>query len=286
MDKAFFLNGVFESVLTEIIESCSNGKTEIAYLQPYSTSVAKFLKENHPSSENPITGYFSTTKGLSEVTYIAEIIGWEDKRELSEQRKLEVETALNNFQPDEGGLYLINDKGEQYANLITISNLRKLNRSIPVTNLTKISDGRPHGIRSQAGGWSTVYLIPSENDDMPSFTEKQIKRALNEGLVDSMSLSRENRQNRLAQAERQPPKIQIISTGYSRNSDVIAEVLVRANGICERCGNPAPFNRTSDGSPYLEVHHIQHLAEGGDDTIVNAQALCPNCHREMHFGLF
>ncbi|MDH7515993.1 MAG: HNH endonuclease, partial [Bacteroidota bacterium] len=65
---------------------------------------------------------------------------------------------------------------------------------------------------------------------------------------------------------------------------VIAEVLARANGICESCRQPAPFRRASDGSPYLEVHHRVWLSRGGEDTVSNAVALCPNCHRRMHYG--
>ncbi|WP_256325004.1 HNH endonuclease signature motif containing protein [Nitrosomonas sp. Nm132] len=42
--------------------------------------------------------------------------------------------------------------------------------------------------------------------------------------------------------------------------------------------------RKHDGSPYLEVHHKIPLAFGGEDTVVNAIALCPNCHREAHYG--
>ena len=40
-----------------------------------------------------------------------------------------------------------------------------------------------------------------------------------------------------------------------------------------------------DGTPYLEVHHKIPLAKDGEDTIENAEALCPNCHREKHFGI-
>jgi 5-methylcytosine-specific restriction endonuclease McrA len=43
------------------------------------------------------------------------------------------------------------------------------------------------------------------------------------------------------------------------------------------------FNR-QDGRPYLEVHHVVPLSEGGDDTLENAAALCPSCHRELHYG--
>lgn len=59
---------------------------------------------------------------------------------------------------------------------------------------------------------------------------------------------------------------------------------IDAKGICERCRKPAPFIRDNDNSPYLEVHHKIPLADGGDDTVENAIALCPNCHRQAHYG--
>ena len=55
----------------------------------------------------------------------------------------------------------------------------------------------------------------------------------------------------------------------------------RARGVCQLCGLPAPFNKP-DGSPYLESHHIVWLSIGGEDSIENTVALCPNCHRKMH----
>ncbi len=61
-------------------------------------------------------------------------------------------------------------------------------------------------------------------------------------------------------------------------------MLNRANGICEKCKQKAPFIRKKDNTPYLEVHHKQQLSEGGDDSVENAIAVCPNCHRELHFG--
>ncbi|MFP5111610.1 HNH endonuclease [Bacillaceae bacterium C204] len=32
----------------------------------------------------------------------------------------------------------------------------------------------------------------------------------------------------------------------------------------------------------METHHIVWLSKGGDDTIENTVAICPNCHRKMH----
>lgn len=66
-----------------------------------------------------------------------------------------------------------------------------------------------------------------------------------------------------------------------RNPAVAAWVLRHALGSCELCGEFAPFRR-DDHRPYLEVHHLQPLAENGPDTVDNTVALCPNCHRRMH----
>lgn len=96
--------------------------------------------------------------------------------------------------------------------------------------------------------------------------------------------TRESRLARLALAPKKPQRNLVLTTDYIRNPDVVAEVLERAKGECEGCGEPAPFMRRSNGSPYLEVHHRIPLAQDGDDTVENAIALCPNCHRKSHFG--
>lgn len=71
---------------------------------------------------------------------------------------------------------------------------------------------------------------------------------------------------------------------FNRNPDVVAAVLSRSVGKCECCKNSAPFIRRSNGTPYLEVHHRIRLADGGEDTVENAMAVCPNCHRRLHYG--
>lgn len=92
------------------------------------------------------------------------------------------------------------------------------------------------------------------------------------------------RAKRLATAPKKPT-IRLVSVmDFDRNPDVVAEVLTQALGKCQECGAPAPFARKSDGSPYLEVHHKIPLSFGGEDTVANAIALCPNCHREAHYG--
>ncbi len=89
---------------------------------------------------------------------------------------------------------------------------------------------------------------------------------------------------RLSKAKRLPRLVIREVVTYERNPDVVAEVLVRSKGRCEKCKSSAPFRKRSNGSPYLEVHHIKQLAHGGEDTVANAIAVCPNCHREAHHG--
>lgn len=80
-----------------------------------------------------------------------------------------------------------------------------------------------------------------------------------------------------------PERVVTASRLFVRDPRVVAEVLRFAGGHCELCGNPAPFLRV-DGQPFLEVHHVCTLAEGGADRVENAVALCPNCHRQLHYG--
>jgi len=59
--------------------------------------------------------------------------------------------------------------------------------------------------------------------------------------------------------------------------------LLRSKGDCEACQKPAPFIRHND-QPYLEIHHIVSLADGGADSPVNVAAVCPNCHTRVSHG--
>lgn len=74
-------------------------------------------------------------------------------------------------------------------------------------------------------------------------------------------------------------KVQSIQ--FERDPYVAQYTKKRANGICDLCMAPAPF-LDKNGQPYLESHHIEWLSNGGEDTIENTVALCPNCHRKIH----
>lgn len=75
---------------------------------------------------------------------------------------------------------------------------------------------------------------------------------------------------------------ELTSTSYVRNPECRRAVLLRSNGFCEYCGMPGFIKH--NGKTYLETHHIVPLAENGHDHPSNMIVLCPNDHREAHYG--
>jgi len=139
----------------------------------------------------------------------------------------------------------------------------------------------------QAKGFFTIRLGNDLNHFIFSYETQGAQEytdTLEEGIDKAKKDSSASRQARLATAQQRPDTVQVTSVAYIRNADVIVEVLDRASGICEKCKQNAPFKRKKDGTPYLEVHHRIPLSEGGFDTVENAIAVCPNCHRELHYG--
>lgn len=70
---------------------------------------------------------------------------------------------------------------------------------------------------------------------------------------------------------------------YVRSEAVRCYALRRASGKCEACDSVAPFKDVS-GQPFLEVHHIDRLADNGPDKVDRVAAICPNCHRRCHYS--
>ena len=116
----------------------------------------------------------------------------------------------------------------------------------------------------------------------PINLEQQFQKRVSDALKEDPI----KRKNRLELYDVKPKRILVTSYAFDRNPDVVAEALYRAQGNCERCLKSAPFNRKTDNTPYLEVHHLIPLSEGGNDELKNVLAVCPNCHRDLHYGAF
>ena len=84
-------------------------------------------------------------------------------------------------------------------------------------------------------------------------------------------------------ADNETKSVKVVSEQYVRDIKVKQYTLRRADGKCDLCNEEAPFVN-SKGEPYLESHHVVSLSDNGKDSIVNTVALCPNCHRKMHYA--
>ncbi len=128
--------------------------------------------------------------------------------------------------------------------------------------------------------WAKIATSNVQNSNNSIFdVVPTADRILFEQQVDIIELCKEKTPKGQPQPTRSDKQVNLIE----RDPLVKAWVLQKANGICELCDSPSPFLK-SNGKPYLEVHHINHLANGGSDTISNAIAVCPNCHRALHYS--
>lgn len=160
-----------------------------------------------------------------------------------------------------------------------------LTQAIPANDVDRQAPRQTKELLPEHVGLQLLQLLRMRSQTAISTeTISTFTRAFTNQVEESLRLGSEGRRERLRLAPKKPERVQVIAYEFLRNPDVVAEVLCRAKGICESCSKPAPFNRRRDGSPYLEVHHKIQLSFGGEDSVENAIALCPNCHRKSHYG--
>jgi len=170
-------------------------------------------------------------------------------------------------------------------NLYEVDNFSYLKKVIKI-----YFDDRKNKERDKRGHnqWSAAAnnLIKYFESDMSSETmEKSFPSTFDDNELNSSvekllkkPLSGKPKGNKKPESKSQKTKV------IKRDPLVIAWILQNAKGKCEGCSKKAPFIRAKDNSPYLEVHHVKQLKDGGPDTVGNAVALCPNCHRKAHYS--
>ncbi|MCR6274870.1 HNH endonuclease [Escherichia coli] len=121
-------------------------------------------------------------------------------------------------------------------------------------------------------------------DQQGKWCYRQVKSEFEEAVESAAKLPSSTRERILATESKTPVLTEVTTRVYKRSPYVVAEVLLRANGKCQSCRCDAPFLK-EDGTSFLEVHHIEWLSKGGEDSVENAIALCPNCHRQAHYGV-
>ena len=136
-----------------------------------------------------MTLYASGTKSLDVVRYIGDITGWMDKREVENDadRLRILNEHMQKYQPDEHQIYFYSndDKTKKCVNLIAVKNLKKLEIPFSVTALVKVSDGKPHRVRTRSGGWSPVHELPTWVGESAITTREQLEAELERDVQES-----------------------------------------------------------------------------------------------------
>lgn len=80
-----------------------------------------------------------------------------------------------------------------------------------------------------------------------------------------------------------------VSFGWNRDRVIVEQVLKADEYKCEIDSSHKTFVARKNDEPYLEGHHLipisrQDEFEKSLDVYANIIGLCPNCHRQLHFG--
>lgn len=221
----------------------------------------------------------TTLNRIPDITNIpVEYMGWNGERTIYDKRFDKVPDALAKTKNSVGCLFDTNEEFTTHIDKFRNSNKDFIRAAMNTTLMPVMQRAHSKG----AVDYLFSTFTDSNEDILPDLTDVLAIEA--NQLEKAKTLSHQERINELKKSNPKPKQIIVQQTIFLRNQNVVAEVLFRANGLCEQCKKAAPFIRQSDGTPYLEVHHKIRLADGGDDTVENAIALCPNCHRQTHHG--
>ncbi len=121
---------------------------------------------------------------------------------------------------------------------------------------------------------SMIYDTSAVSTDILQSYEKLIEQIVEEkNLGDLLEIIRSKLEN--------IRKSTIETIQYLRDHNVRKYAKIRSKGKCECCDSPAPFI-TENEEPFLEIHHLVPLSDGGTDSPDNVVAVCPNCHQRFH----
>ncbi|SHG68945.1 HNH endonuclease [Halobaculum gomorrense] len=130
---------------------------------------------------------------------------------------------------------------------------------------------------------------PDDNDEMRDAVRFKLspKGGLDTDL-DESEVNNLSKEELFKRAKESAPGKSVSSTSGTRTSytrsDLVRDFALRmSEGVCQACMEDAPFISKA-GEPFLEVHHLYRVSDGGVDDPENVIAICPNCHREVHNG--
>ncbi|WP_424005615.1 HNH endonuclease (plasmid) [Haloarcula salina] len=132
--------------------------------------------------------------------------------------------------------------------------------------------------------WHTE-ILPDKNRDDRSAIRFRLERVVDTSSGENPAdITKEDLWDQAkASASEKPNRRTATSTEYETSESVRRYALSWADGVCQGCGEEAPF-LNQNGEPYLEIHHVNRLSDGGPDHPDFVIAICPNCHRKVHHG--
>ncbi|MDE0080032.1 MAG: hypothetical protein OXO50_21115 [Caldilineaceae bacterium] len=172
---AIFYRGMYKRQLELMLNAQEQNKCIRLFMQPYSKSPIRELKDDPPSPMNPAILYLSTNEDFAMVSWRAEIVGWQDKQKLSKEEQEQIDAEARHY---DSGLYGIDDG---MVNLLQLRNVVNLDARFPVTELTKIKDGERVSENAFRSGWVYVRERNSETPD-----EAEAREAARERFMSPM----------------------------------------------------------------------------------------------------
>jgi 5-methylcytosine-specific restriction protein A len=119
-----------------------------------------------------------------------------------------------------------------------------------------------------------IWRVTAVDQNIGDYTLTRGKATERENAIDDLSAPPEG--------NRFPDRANVVVQVIKRDNRVRAHAIKRANGKCEYCG--VQGFPTTNGDFYVEAHHIIALCDSGYDTVDNVIALCPQHHRQAHYG--
>jgi hypothetical protein len=180
------------------------------------------------------------------------------------------------------------------GNLLDVRSIEEFSKIrdkiVSVPGFKEFNEKHNHGDMSAAMSLYEVYLreisgLPVGDDEEIESEEKSSAVTLAEKPLGPDGLAKLLRKHKLEPPDGTPAPKKAPSRVASRpgGSRVVNKITIeRAGGKCDLCGKGTFVTET--GQMYLECHHVIRRADDGKDDIYNTVALCPTCHRMMHYG--
>ena len=139
----------------------------------------------------------------------------------------------------------------------------------------RLQDGQADVNQSQVGTFAQTSVTPVQ----PTLSEVEYLTQLERKVIAAMENGMISRRDRLEKANPRPKQIKVLKTVFDVNPDVIAEVMLRANGFCRMRYMALLSKKGSTTLP--KIHYKTPLEQGGLDIVDNA-TVCPNCYEKLN----